>query len=89
LAEQFDMDVADGVIVTQVDKSGLAARYGIVRGDIITEINLNPVHSLQQYRDAIKNVDVKKGVIVNLISRGTEAYPRGTVRYELLKEGME
>jgi serine protease Do len=89
LAEQFDMDVADGVIVTQVDKSGLASRYGIVRGDIVTEINQNPVHSLQQYRDAIKNVDVKKGVIVNLICRGNDAYARGTVRYELLKEGVD
>lgn len=89
LAEQFDMDVADGVIITQVDKSGLAARFGIVRGDIITEINQNPVHNLQQYRDAIKNIDAKKGVIVNLISRGTDAYPRGTVRYELLKDALE
>lgn len=89
LAEQFDMDVADGVIITAVDKSGLAAHYGIERGDIITEINMNPVHNLQQYRDAMKNVDVKKGVIVNLISRGNDAYARGTMRYELLKEGAD
>jgi serine protease Do len=82
LAEQFNVDVTDGVIVTAVDKTGLAARNDIKPGDIITSVNQQPVANPKQFRDALKSIDVKKGVIVNLVSDGT-------AKFEILKEGSE
>jgi serine protease Do len=82
LAEKFNVDMADGVLVTAVDRTGLAARTEIKAGDIITSINQQPVTNPKQFRDALKNIDVKKGVLVNLVSDGT-------ARFEIVKEGSE
>lgn len=80
LAGQFSMDVTEGVIVVAVDKDSPAAHKGIKPGDVITSINQQPVTNPKQFRDALKKADLKKGVIVNLVSGDT-------ARFEILKEG--
>jgi serine protease Do len=81
-AEQFGVELTEGVIVSNVDKDGLAERNGIKKGDIITSIDHQPVTNSKQFREAVKNVDVKHGVVVSLISQGTP-------RFEILKENGE
>ncbi len=76
------MELTEGVIVSNVDKDGLAERNGIKKGDIITSIDHQPVTNSKQFREAVKNVDVKHGVVVSLISQGTP-------RFEILKENGE
>ena len=80
LAEQYNVKASDGLIVTSVDKTGLAARNGIRVGDVIISINQHRVHDPKEFQDLVRNVDTKKGVIVNLISEGT-------AKFEILKEG--
>jgi serine protease Do len=80
LADKFDVNTTDGVIVTSVDENGLAARNGIKPGDVITEINRKPIKNLRQYRESVKNLDTKKGVIINLVSDGAK-------KFEILKDG--
>jgi serine protease Do len=82
LAEELGIDMARGVAVGSVEKDGLADRAGIKPGDIITKMNGRAVSNPKQFREAIKNSDPKKGVIVNLISEGT-------ARFEILKDGEE
>jgi len=79
LAEQYGIDKTDGVIVTDVQRGRAAERGGIQPGDVITEVNHKPVSTLKQFRDALKAVDPKKGVIVNFTRRGTS-------KFEFLKE---
>ena len=79
LVKQYGVEMTDGVIVTEVEADSPAERSGIKRGDVITEINHQSVRSPKQFRDAIKNADAKKGVIINLISGGTS-------RFEVLKD---
>jgi serine protease Do len=85
LADKFGVDMKDGVIVTQVDKSGLVARnkLDLKRGDIITSIDQKPVKNLKQFRDAVKKANTKRGVILNWISKD------GTAKFDILKEGDE
>ena len=84
LADKFGVDMTEGVIVTTVDKTGLAARnHEIKRGDIITSIDQKPIKNLKQYRDAVKKANTKKGVILNWISKD------GTAKFDILKEGED
>jgi serine protease Do len=80
LAKQFGVARTNGVVVIAVDKSTPAARKGIKPGDVITSVNQQPVASPQQFHDALKKADLKKGVAVKLWS-GSAA------RVEVLQSG--
>ena len=79
-ARKFNVDMTEGVIVTFVDKTGLAAQSGIQEGDIITSIDDHPILNSKQFHEAVKNVDTKKGAIIHLVSDGT-------AKFEILKAG--
>jgi serine protease Do len=79
LADQFNVEFGNGVIVTTVDKNSLAARNEIKPGEVITEINHREVKDPKAFREAIKAADFKKGVVINLISSETS-------RFEILRE---
>jgi serine protease Do len=80
LAQQFGGGVSNGVVVIAVENNTPAARKGIKPGDIITSVNQQTVASPQQFRDALKSADLKKGVTLKLLS-GSNA------RVEVLQEG--
>jgi serine protease Do len=82
LAKQFRVDLTKGVIVIAVDKGTPAARKGIKPGDVITSVNQRAVANPEQFREALKGADMKKGVAFKLVS-GSAA------RVEVLKEGGE
>ena len=79
LAKQFKVELTKGVIVVAVDKGTPAARKGIKPGDVITSVNQNTVANPQQFSEALKSADTKKGVAFKLVS-GSAA------RVEVLKE---
>ena len=81
-AKQFGVDEGDGVIVTAVERGSIGERKGLRAGDIITMVNNQPVSNTREFNNAIKNSDLKKGVIINYTSRGTG-------RFEVLKEEGE
>jgi serine protease Do len=74
LAKQYDVEPSEGLLVTAVEPGSLAYRKGIQRGDVITEINGQPVAALADFRSAMKKADLKKGIIVNLISQGVSKF---------------
>jgi serine protease Do len=82
LAEEYRVDMTDGVVVVSVDKNSPAERKEIKAGDIITGVNQQAVTTPKQFADVVKKADLKKGVIVNLVSGGV-------ARFEILKEGAE
>jgi serine protease Do len=76
-AAQFgieNLDGIEGVLVTAVEEDSPAARRGLRPGDIITGLNQKNIASLRQFRDALKTVDLKQGVIVNFISDGVNKF---------------
>ena len=82
LAEEYELKVTEGLLVTAVEPDSPAADEGIRPGDVITEINRKKVTSANQYRDALKGADLKKGVMVHTLSRGSR-------RTQILKSGGE
>ncbi|MBC8003495.1 MAG: trypsin-like peptidase domain-containing protein [Opitutaceae bacterium] len=79
LAAEYDVELKSGVLVTGVERDSVAGRRGLQMGDIITEVNRNPVSSPREFQDALKAGDVKKGIIVNF-SRG------GSSQFMVLKD---
>jgi serine protease Do len=78
-ADQYGVEQVPGVIVTEVERGSVAERRGLRPGDVITEVNHTPVTSPKDFREAVNNSDVKKGVIIILTSRET-------IRSEVLKD---
>jgi serine protease Do len=78
LALQFGTGNMEGVLIATVEKNSPAARRGIRPGDVITSINQQSISNRKQFQAAVEKADLKKGVLVNLISGST-------ARFEILK----
>ncbi|MCX8156832.1 MAG: PDZ domain-containing protein [Verrucomicrobiae bacterium] len=71
LARKFAVQAKAGVVVTAVAADSPAAEKEIKPGDVITEVDHQPVRSLQDFREALKSADSRKGVVVNFLRGGS------------------
>jgi serine protease Do len=54
ISKQLGLDSnSEGMVVTDIDPSGVAAEAGIARGDVILEINKQPVNSISDVQAAL------------------------------------
>jgi len=75
LANRFGLSANEsGVVVTHVEPGSLAARVGIRAGDLIVAVGNKTVRDLKDYRDAMKNVDLKRGVRLQVMREGTRRF---------------
>lgn len=70
LADEYEIETTAGVLVTAVEAGSVAEEKGIKAGDVITEVNRQPVSNMKQFRDAFGSADFKNGAIVNFTSKG-------------------
>ncbi len=68
LAEQLGYEGAEGVLVAAVEAGSLADRAGISRGDLIEEVNRQPVTEPNQVKELIK--ESKKKTVLLLVRQG-------------------
>ena len=78
LASHFRAAPAEGVLIASVEKDSPAARSGLKPGDIITAIDQQDVTTPKQFRELAEKADLKKGILLNLVSGST-------ARFEILK----
>jgi len=64
------LEDVDGLLVTGVETRSRAAREGLREGDVILEIDKEPVTSLREYREAIKSAG-DKGVLLRILRPST------------------
>jgi serine protease Do len=67
LSRRFDIKEAKGVVVTKVEFGGKASDAGIQSGDLIKEINHQPIETVDDYKLAIQKIKV--GEIAHLFIR--------------------
>lgn len=60
----------EGLVVTEVDSAGVAAEAGIARGDVIIEINRQPVKTVEGVQSALNSAGDKP--ILLLVARGSQ-----------------
>jgi serine protease Do len=64
IIRQFNISETEGVIVMDVDPEGGAADAGIIQGDVIKEINRQPIKSVKDYAEALGKI--KKGESIKI-----------------------
>jgi serine protease Do len=65
---------AKGLVITQVDPQGIAARADLQAGDVIVSINGKDVSSIDDFRAATEKGDPKKGFRFVVESQGMERF---------------
>jgi serine protease Do len=70
LAKALKLPHTRGVVISDVDDTGPAKKGGIKRGDLVTEVNGQPVHSPGKLRNAIASAGAHASVSVSLIRKG-------------------
>ena len=68
LAESLGIKEVHGLIINDVDSGSAAAEAGILRGDILLEINREKIDDIAQYRKAMQEAQEKKSILL-LIQR--------------------
>src|SRR5690349_6432491 len=69
-AQRFGLEGTKGVLVTDVDPASFASDdLGFGRGDVIAEINHDPISSLDDYRAAVKKLKPGENVVFKVLRR--------------------
>ncbi len=68
IAESLGIEEVHGLIVNNVDSSSAAAEAGIMRGDILLEINRERVDNIADYKKSLQAAEEKKSILL-LIER--------------------
>jgi S1-C subfamily serine protease len=74
MVTEHELDVAAGVLVEEVRPETPASRAGIREGDVITDVNWQSVVNIRQFRAAMKNGNLEKGIVVNVVSNGMSRF---------------
>lgn len=74
LAEHFRVSDTKGALVSDVTANSPADIAGVKRGDLITEIDSNPVRDADQASHMLKERDPEKGILLFLNRNGQKTY---------------
>ncbi len=72
LAEQFGVEVTEGVLISDVQDDSPARDAGFERGDILTEYDNNAMSDVNQLRHVVAQTEVGKEVKVKVLRKGNE-----------------
>jgi serine protease Do len=70
---QLSSDI-QGVVVTAVQAGSKADTAGLQQGDVINEVNRQPVNSLQDYRTAISNLSAERPALLLIHRQGVPIF---------------
>jgi Do/DeqQ family serine protease len=72
LAAQANLTDIDGVYVANVQKESPAERGGLLQGDVIKEVNLNPVHNSAGLQEQISRLRPGEKAVVTVLREGKQ-----------------
>jgi serine protease Do len=74
IARQLDLPAGmQGVVVSGVEQGSAAEEAGLQRGDVILEVNRNPVHNVNEFSRAVNRLG-KQSVLLLVYSNGSTRY---------------
>jgi len=72
LAEQFDVKITEGVLISDVQDNSPAKEAGFERGDILIEYNNKGIADVNSLRHIVAQTEVGKKVDVKILRKGEE-----------------
>ena len=72
IAAQAGISEIDGVYVADVQKDGPADKSGVLKGDVIKEINLNPVHNSAGLQEQLSRLRPGEKAVVTVLREGKQ-----------------
>ena len=69
LAEEFELKETVGVLVSKVERGGLAHSEGIQEGDFITEVNRQATRNVAQFSEVLEKVKPGQTVLLRIIRK--------------------
>ncbi len=74
LAEQLQLKTDHGVVITSVKEGSLAAESGLKAEMVIQKVQKTTIHSLEDYKKAMKSASLKKGVLLLVSNKGRSMF---------------
>lgn len=72
LARAFDLDISHGAVITRVEPDSAAARAGMAPGDVVLEVDGQPVRSAADLRNRVGLLRVGSEVELRILRDGRE-----------------
>ncbi len=69
LAQEFELKESEGVLVSKVERGGLAHSEGIQEGDFITEVNRHPVRNVAQFSEVLEKVNPGQNILLRIVRK--------------------
>ena len=69
MAKALGMKKAEGVVITKVDPDSVAAEKGLREGLVILSVGKQSVKSVADFRAAMKNESLEKGILLLVRTR--------------------
>ncbi len=63
-----------GVVISSIDPRGVAAQAGIQRGDVIEEVNRQPVANVDEFNDALSRVPADESILFTVRRGGSSTF---------------
>jgi serine protease Do len=63
-----------GVVISQVDPNGAAAAAGIREGDVVEEVNHQPITSVGEFEQAMKSANGQAAILLRVVRDGSGFY---------------
>ena len=63
-----------GVAVSGIDPRGVAAQAGVMRGDIVEEVNRQPISNVGQFNDALAKIPADEAVLFTVRRGGSSTF---------------
>lgn len=74
LAERFKLKEEKGVLITQIKPGSIAETEGIKEGDLIREINRNPIDNSEDFKKAVEEIKEGDSVLIRVIRENRAFY---------------
>ncbi|MGD8795486.1 MAG: DegQ family serine endoprotease [Thiohalophilus sp.] len=88
LAEAFGLHRGEGAVITQVDKGSPAEKSGIKSGDIVTEVDGEPITDANTLRNTIGLLRIGSEVKLTLLREGKPRFVKVTIEEPVSKHSQ-
>jgi len=72
IAQELGLEEPEGVVVSAVEPGSAADQAGLRRGDVILEVNQDPIADAGEFRDALEDAD--RGALLLVYRGGSQIY---------------